>query len=594
MKARAYYLMLAAIALLTSCSDDTLTNTTQTPEQGGGKSVYLETTAGLQTPPKSRMHYEEDASSTDVGMKETWSTTGEYIGVVSYQGTASNVQTVTLKADNKLPGIYHEEAPNLMTFAGTMNDASTGKLEGAYNFYYPVVDNVVSTIDEKNGNAVIYDYTLQENTLTETSSGHLVGDPEELNAFDVMYTKQAVDPTTAGSLGLTRASTLLRFVLPLPASTPQITKIELSATTAVFCQQLKLTYYKSNDGTVNAVCTNSSGTISMRVNNDATDRSARTITAYMLTPGEVNLDGQTVRVSAISESTKGGSTVYSHTYSNMKGQQLNTGLTYTFAPSEALAVEDRWASSNIYWDGQKLTFDGVKSTLFNEFYQGVFFKWGSLIGISPAQHGSNDNTWDNGEVNIYMTSPYTGGSAVMWDGAKKAADVGYADYTDIPAFDIMPNGPGTNSLYYTSQENKTAQWANYKGDICQFLGEIGAAPSGYRLPRSDEFYTDSHWQNAASYPSRPANDLGTDDGQKKMSAAKGWAQWIDSGKYFPASGYRSTNGELGGVGNKGYYWSSSSASQTHAYSLVFSNIKVYPYNNKSSRGYACPIRCIKN
>ena len=50
-----------------------------------------------------------------------------------------------------------------------------------------------------------------------------------------------------------------------------------------------------------------------------------------------------------------------------------------------------WAGSNIYWNGTKLTFDAAPvdpsnlttQELTNMKKQGVFFLWGSLIGVSP-------------------------------------------------------------------------------------------------------------------------------------------------------------------------------------------------------------------
>ena len=45
-----------------------------------------------------------------------------------------------------------------------------------------------------------------------------------------------------------------------------------------------------------------------------------------------------------------------------------------------------WAGSNVYWDGTQLTFDEtvVDADAGSDLKQGVFFRWGSLVGVSPS------------------------------------------------------------------------------------------------------------------------------------------------------------------------------------------------------------------
>ncbi|MDR0891407.1 MAG: hypothetical protein LBN24_02210 [Mediterranea sp.] len=56
-----------------------------------------------------------------------------------------------------------------------------------------------------------------------------------------------------------------------------------------------------------------------------------------------------------------------------------------------------WAASNIYWDGTRLTFDqyagdGTPDNPDSPYYGGVYFKWGSLVGISPITHVDGDGS----------------------------------------------------------------------------------------------------------------------------------------------------------------------------------------------------------
>jgi uncharacterized protein (TIGR02145 family) len=287
--------------------------------------------------------------------------------------------------------------------------------------------------------------------------------------------------------------------------------------------------------------------------------------------------------------------VYTFTATLKKGGATDVRVK-TVAKSWSLpddkATRGTFAGSNIYWDGSKLTFDGAGSTS-KQYYQGVYFKWGSLVGISPAAQGSGtDNRNWSGAETIYRTTAYNGsatggGTKPTWNSAVAASTV-YSAYADIPyevdAFTTYD--ASQDHLNYTS--TKTSKWSTYKGDICRYLGEIGAAPSGYRMPRDEEFVNGGFTIGGTF-----GNDyaLGTADGKKDFSA-KGWAK-NSAGLYFPAAGYRVTSGKLYNVGNYGSYWSSSAQSAASGFNLYFNSGGAYPSSNLD-RQYAFPVRCVKD
>jgi uncharacterized protein (TIGR02145 family) len=255
------------------------------------------------------------------------------------------------------------------------------------------------------------------------------------------------------------------------------------------------------------------------------------------------------------------------------------------------ATRGSFAGSNIYWDGSKLTFASAGTTS-KQFYQGVFFKWGSLVGISPAAQGSGTDgrSWSGAET-IYRTTAYNGpatgsGTKPTWKSAVAASTV-YSTYAAIPyeSDGFSSYGESQDHLNYTS--TKTSKWSAYKGDICRYLGEIGAAPSGYRMPRDEEFVSGGFTTGGTFSP----DYIGTADGQKDFSS-KAWGR-NSAGLYFPASGCRYDSGSLNYVADDGRYWSSSAYNTTKGLSLFFQTKGVYPSDNRD-RQFAHSVRCVKD
>jgi hypothetical protein len=155
------------------------------------------------------------------------------------------------------------------------------------------------------------------------------------------------------------------------------------------------------------------------------------------------------------------------TLKNSTTKTISLPLTAKFTKTLAAATsytlvvdvrEGRWAHSNIYWTGSALTFD--QTDLGHEDYQGVFFRWGSLVGISPV--GTNTT------APLYIPN-VAGGT---WDGTKTISSSGLpwtSNWNSIPYLTSMPGGK--NYLYEAND------FTNYKGDICNYIDNTWRMPN---------------------------------------------------------------------------------------------------------------------
>jgi hypothetical protein len=265
----------------------------------------------------------------------------------------------------------------------------------------------------------------------------------------------------------------------------------------------------------------------------------------------------------------------------------------------------KFASSNIYWDGSKLTFDPYSSSpssTTSPQKQGVLFKWGSLIGISaPGKDQTRYYSW-NDTATIYVpltpnnpTTNHTSWEKTTTTSAQSRWTLSGTGYAGIPYVASNehpgPSGDRTDS-YLTTTLHSSTSTAAYKGDICQYIN------SAYRMPRSEEFpdYSTSIWVGRDNIPAygTPANHLpSVIDGTTSISSPNGVTlatATTGTGLFFPASGCRLTDGTLYYVGAFGYYWSSSAYS-TDAYYLYFcrGNLSTADGN---MRLYGFSVRCV--
>jgi hypothetical protein len=426
MKARTPFLMLAAIALLASCSTEQL-ETPNNPQEETGK-VYLEVTAAQPATPETRMTYTEDdgKATGHVGMKVEWSG-DELLGVASYSHADGGVMTPKLLDETLEAG---EAGPSTI-FAGTVESS----LADLYNFYYPAADGTIGVMD-KTAKTVTYDYTGQRTTLAQKGkTEEYVGNPDAMSSLDVLYTTQAANPSAG--IDLHRASAILRFDLTLPADAPAIETIYLNASSAVFYEKLTLTF---SDANITPTGVTPVSTIRLAVTDDDIPSGVpiRTIKTYMLTPGGITIPaGTVVTVSAAAAD----GTTYSYSFSSLAttGATLDAGKTYTFAPASPLSdvslstTEETANSYIIQTANTKYSFDasvrGNGSTLpsisaFPFLSRTIPSNSGNTVSVLWSMGGSDtkaadgivkDVTYDASTERISFTSgsSTTGGNAVI-------------------------------------------------------------------------------------------------------------------------------------------------------------------------------------
>jgi hypothetical protein len=290
-----------------------------------------------------------------------------------------------------------------------------------------------------------------------------------------------------------------------------------------------------------------------------------------------------------------------------------------------------FARSNIYWDDgtsynpqrpPKLTFIPAADDPADNFdnhqgYQGVFFKWGSLVGISPAlTSGSYDFS---GSTDIYVpvvnntlpnsTWKATTGDAMENDNTFPTVTSNWTSWsyyayvsTEIPYMD-QDRGSGTpgwgNTWLIDAERNVLDTIQGFRGDICQYLGKTQTALDGYRLPTFYEFGTnteswvlDGTFNVAYALTSNLSADGTTIIINGSTPYDRGYVKNTSMDDVvFPASGCRGRDGGLAYMGNVGFYVSgsvSSTLSINHMYANGGGVMRDY-----FSRAYATPIRCVK-
>ncbi|GHV56434.1 hypothetical protein FACS1894182_02960 [Bacteroidia bacterium] len=246
-----------------------------------------------------------------------------------------------------------------------------------------------------------------------------------------------------------------------------------------------------------------------------------------------------------------------------------------------------FATSNIYWNGSRLTFDPyvqdltTPSAVASMQKQGVMFKWGSLVGVSnPGTAGNQTTAWDAGSA-VYVPTDNTGSA---WT-ATTATAKGWTSWSNIPY--VNDTYTATTSTVRTDSHlttGVTADYATLKGDICQFIDNT------YRMPTISEFsnnYQDYNTSQVGStYLSTGA------DGQDLISSGATYAP--ANGMFFPASGYRESSGGLVDcVGYYGTYFSSSATTSTGtAYALSFHHGQNANTAGTMYRYQGSAVRCV--
>ncbi|MDR1884522.1 MAG: hypothetical protein LBR26_17375, partial [Prevotella sp.] len=325
-----------------------------------------------------------------------------------------------------------------------------------------------------------------------------------------------------------------------------------------------------------------------------------------------------------------------------------------------------WSQSNVYFEDTETAGDGIGVLTFAEsntpldknLYQGVFFKWGSLIGVSTDNSFSSSSLFipdlSTGKYHRVAVSSLAGHvdlTDVVGLFKKRLTDLGvsnFANYSDIYAKlpyvtqadmtgDVPVKIPTLSGASYVDDNGLTAAsgtalYDTYRGDICKYLADKNSASGNsltkgtWRLPTSREFGNGgTNYSDGSSFSDPAPGDYDTQwnkdysgtpgsfaadingAGELDKNSTENWyytlVRWIfDPAKdnlsttpSFPASGYRNDNdGGLGGVGSLGYYWSTS-VSNDAAYVL---NLRFVSGNvNPYSSNYRTggnSVRCVRD
>jgi hypothetical protein len=269
---------------------------------------------------------------------------------------------------------------------------------------------------------------------------------------------------------------------------------------------------------------------------------------FPVSPAPTKVKVGTVKVSAVG-TTFSNSTVEFNSV-------LSGGTSYVLVVDVKKCV---WSRSNVYWDGSKMTFVPAGNDLSKQGYQGLIFKWGSLVGVSAT---------GGAPFTVYPANatPYTTSSWIA---------IPYEDDLDVTTV----GAPNTTTL---------------KGDICKYIN------SGYRLPKNSEFGTGSGWgqQGWEYYVNSAASGAvayeNTDGAYDFVANGGGCAKNTVMGDViFPASGTRDYHGALEYGNVFGVYWSNS-ANNT-AKPLIFSaqHSVVLP-SGSERRDAGSRVRCVQN
>lgn len=226
-----------------------------------------------------------------------------------------------------------------------------------------------------------------------------------------------------------------------------------------------------------------------------------------------------------------------------------------------------WAGSNIYWDGEKLTFDDVATVTPSQGYQGIFFQWGSLNGIAP--YPGTQAAW------VAKTLLYKP------DGTAVETAV-WSSWPLIVKGKIDSTPPVGKTIDDRAYLYEITNASKEFGDICKHLTDkAGGRLHGkkWRMPTKNEF------GGPENYTKVTLKKMNANDASGKYVISYGATK--DGTTFFPASGVRMSGGAFANPGLDGYYYSSSYNEST----LNFSNSVKFLFANY---GVECAhsIRCV--
>ncbi|MDR1881888.1 MAG: hypothetical protein LBR26_03795 [Prevotella sp.] len=291
--------------------------------------------------------------------------------------------------------------------------------------------------------------------------------------------------------------------------------------------------------------------------------------------------------------------------------------TYTAQPNPT--GHGGWAGSNIYWVSTGsttgyLTFENTPTNnptgapTGKEGYQGVFFKWGNLIGLDPMRYtsGSTGNSWNSANV-VYVPNYVTDNPTTStWSRTTAGSAYTWSNIQPVTS----GSGSVLNYAHLTlNASNQSGGYdpANKKGDICRYLSETGTAPGSpgvrWRMPTAAEFAvpagisndndyvkTENGWNNITdTFSGNSSGTWITVDGRRKQYD-HATTNLLSYKPFFSAGGLRRPEGSLYLVGYEADWWSSSPNGGS-AYRLLFYG-DVQP-SSSNDRAHAQAVRCVK-
>jgi hypothetical protein len=383
-------------------------------------------------------------------------------------------------------------------------------------------------------------YSYFDETDTPPTDG-LGIDPSHDLVWGQSVNKKIEDYTEAArTVTIHMTHKFARVQVRVRSSISNATITTLSGVTVEGGKEATLTLFDGNISFGNAV------TQGVSIASSGTDIYSSYRTVSPVSPAPIQVKIGTLKVSASAT-----------TFAN---QTVTFNSTLTAATSYTLVVDIKrfvFAKSNIYWQEVPdpsdpkhpgyLTFVPAGTDGSKEGYQGLLFRYGSLVGISPV--GDFDSSL------IFYRAGYSPASGI------------YSTWTSIPWKTGAISGLG----YDTSSQT---------GDICQYID------AAYRFPKTDAFQWAGigYWGTAS--PATPDKTDGTYDlianGYKYISFP------MMGAISFPSSGYRVSTG-LRLAGEEGRYWMDFTGSD-YPYLMYSHMTTINAYG--SSPDPAFPIRCV--
>jgi hypothetical protein len=499
--------------------------------------------------------------------------------------------TVAIANDTRLIIVAYDDEENYVNSAEYKVSSSAGDIEPAsVGLSVPMEGNYTFVAYSFNNLASLPNYST------------IAAIPISTTDFDLLWGSSGSVPVSASS---SNVSILMKHMFSQVAI--EITTTTLSATALIDADAISSTEVLGTAPTLSVrdgVLTPTAST-NFQYFSFPSFSAAATVTsdARRVYTGDENTTSLRIGLITITD----GDVSYQGSFNVQFNTKLMPGKSYTFVVSFKKVT---WAGSNIYWDADEscLTFDAPGASESDQRKQGVFFKWGSLVGISPALNTTGESDYaktyfDAMQTVIYVPTYNPGPPAsASWLAPTTADDQGWTDWASIPYLGTTPFYWGAAAAYYLTENerNTPAYWSAKTGDICRFISENNFGPNGdkYRMPTGYEYGTKSYYSydDADGWTYTGVWNYETSSGNDEGTYSLG-THIANNGHIFPASGRRrgDMDGQLENVGTVGANWSGSTADGISTASpwLSFS-INTVAAGGALNHDWAIPVRCVKN